>query len=351
MKNKREFVLISSITIIVVCIIGVALYFLVRANASYIWVMDKGTSLNETYLVKMCSNGTKILKVQFGQSGAIGIDQRSGSVWAPELNDRGGINVDQVVKIDAYGNIIRRYRGYRTSVIAVDPNNGSVWVGLPNEGQVVKLNSNGEIVLRVEGFSFPASIAVDPRDSSIWVADGQPTPSLVHLAANGIELFSVKTVGFFSNAPHQIAVDPLNGDVWYTGFHMESVYKLSSTGRPLATIGVFDRPVSVSIHPSDGGVWVADYSLETSGSVVRLDSDAKTIRRVVLDNPPHIAAVNPVDGTLWVGTDGAMLKLSDDGEILKKITGFTIPKSIAFIRSEDDIMAKIVYFITCLGYP
>jgi streptogramin lyase len=349
MGYKRKIIIVSILIIIFLSILSVALYMLFNAPESFTWVTNSGT-FDEARLVKMCPNGTKILQVPFGQVGAIGVDQQNGSVWTPELNDKERINVDQVVKLDAEGNIINRYPGYRTSVLAVDPNNGNVWVGLPNEGQVVKLNINGEKTLQVEGFSSPSSIAIDPRDSSLWVADSQPTSSLVHLDMNGVELFRINTTGFFSQSPHQVVVDPLDGDVWYTGFHTANVYKLSSTGDLLATIEGFDRPVSVSIHPSDGGVWVADYSVETPGAVVRLSPEGEIIRKVVLDNPPNVVAVNPYDGTLWVGTDGVMYKLSDEGEILEIVSGFTIPMSIVFVQTDDNILTRIGLFITCQGY-
>jgi DNA-binding beta-propeller fold protein YncE len=348
MKTKRKCVAIS-ILILAVCLIGIVLLFLIRTPASYIWVMDAGMLLNETHLVKMCPNGTRIIQVQFGQSGAIGVDPRSGSIWAPELNDMERANFDQVVNVDADGNIINRYQGYRTGVIAVDPNDGSVWVGLPNERQIMRLDSNGKRILQMAGFPAPASIAVDPRDSSVWIADST-SKTVVHLTANGVELSRTKTTGFFSDAPHQIAVDPRNGDVWYTGFHTGNVYKLSSGGHLLAKIGSFDRPVSVSVNPSDGSVWVADYSVEKSGEVVKLDSDGRTILRVILDNPPHIVGVNPFDGTVWVGIDGAMLKLSDEGKTLKTVAGFTSPHSIAFVESADDLVARLRFARICYGH-
>lgn len=350
MKTKRKRVAISILVILTACLVGIVLLFLMRISVSYIWVMDAGVFLNETHLVKMCPNGTKIVQVQFGQSGAIGVDPRYGSIWAPELNDIGRVNFDQIVNLDADGNIINRYQGYRTGVIAVDPNDGSVWIGLPNEHQVVKIDSNGNRTLQIAGFPAPASIAVDPRNSSAWIADYSPPSRMVHLTANGVELFRTKTTGFFSNAPHQIAVDPRNGDVWYTGFLAGNVYKLSSSGHLLAEISGFDRPVSVSINPSDGSAWVADFSTEKPGGVVKLDSDGRIARRVILDNPPHIVGVNPFDGTVWVGIDGAMLKLSDEGEIMETVAGFTGPHSIAFVESADDLITRLRFARNCYGY-
>ena len=330
---------ILAIIILAVLITSMALLSLSSMPASYVWVMDKGARLNQTYLVKMCSSGKRILEVPFEWSTVLGVDQRDGSVWAPESN-----GVDQIVHIDANGKILNRYIGYRTHVIAFDSNSGSLWVG---SGPIVKLNSNGES-LRNTGFFYAQSIAVDPRDGSIWIADGYPNGDLVHLNANGIELLRINADGgFYTDDPHQVVVDPVDGDVWYgNGI---KIRKRTSTGRLLATIGGFNEPVSVSINPANGDVWVADYSIGTSWAVVRLDSDGKLIQRISLDQPPHIAMFNPYDGTVWVGVDGALLKLSEKGQVLGTLTGFTTPASIGFMQIPDNLMAKLQYFITCMS--
>lgn len=347
MNTNTKRVGISVLVILAACFVGAFLLFLNKTNASYIWILDQGKLLDQTYLIKMCPNGTRIINLQFGQSGAIGIDPRGGSIWAPELNDRESVNIDQVVQVSADGTIVDRYQGYRTGVLAVDPNDGSVWIGLPNENQIEKLNSTGERLLQIAGFPSPASIVVDPRDSSVWVADYGPPGTVVHLASDGAELYRTDTPGFFSNARHQIAVDPRNGDIWYTGFHSGYVYKRSSAGDFLTMVSGFDRPVSVSIHPVDGSVWVADYSVESSGAVVRLESDGRVAQRIILDAPPNVVGINPFSGSVWVGIDGAVLELSDEGEILQTFQGFTGPHSIAFVASVGSLEARLRLVRTC----
>ena len=45
--------------------------------------------------------------------------------------------------------------------LAADPSDGGVWVADTQAGRVVKLNSDGEIVLTVEGMSLPSVIAIN----------------------------------------------------------------------------------------------------------------------------------------------------------------------------------------------
>lgn len=342
MKHKNAVLLIISITILGLLLIII----LMRTPGSYIWVIDEGNALNQTYLVKLCPNGAEKVRLRFGQSGAIGVDPRDGTVWAPELNDVEEVIYDQIVHVDAHGRVMQRVEGYRTSILAVDPIEGDVWIALPNEAQLVKLAPSGAPVLQVPGSDGPAAIAVDPRDNSIWVAY-YGAQTLTHLSSQGAVLFVTTTPGYFSNAPHQIAVDPRNGDVWYVGAHDGSIYKRSSLGELLVHTSGFDRPVSVAINPYDGSIWVADFSVKTAGATVKLGANGTRITTRVLDSPPHVVGFNPSDRTVWVGIDGALVKLSDKGETLAVITGFTKPNSLAFYSITDNLSTKLDYIWSC----
>ena len=353
MRNKSGPMIIAFVVILVI-LIGLFLVLL-RAPFSYIWVMDQGKNLNEDFVIKMCPDGTRLVEIQFGSTDAIGADPNTGNIWTTELMDKGDVNRDQVVKIDQDGNILDRYPGYRTYIFAVDPRDGSVWVGLVNENLVVKLNPEGELVLEVAGFQAPRSIAVNPEDGSIWVADNGRNNHLVHLSAEGVELFRTQTGGFFSASPHQVAVDPHSGNVWYAGSFDESVYLRSAEGEMLAEIGGFDSPVAISVSPRDGSSWVADYSRDQSGAVVKLDSSGNVLLKEVLDKPPRSIGFNAFDETVWVGIDGAAVKLSSEGKIIQYLSGFTLPYSFAFVEIYT-LPAKLDYLSTCIlktrgGFP
>jgi DNA-binding beta-propeller fold protein YncE len=343
-KPKDRLILFAALAVLLALSF---LLFLRFMPASYAWVMDRGERLNEDYLVKMCPNGVKLIMIQFGQSGAIGADPNTGNIWAPELNDRGYINENQILKYDAEGNLLARYQGYRSSVIAVDPNDGSVWVGLVNENQVVRLDSEGEPILVLSGFQAPRSIAVDQSDNSIWVADDGRNDKLVHLSVEGADLFRTPTEGFFSDCPHQIAVDPHTRNVWYSGSFIESVFLLSNDGELLAEISGFDSPVAIAVSPHDSSAWVADFSIDQTGAVVKLDSSGQLLLRKVLEKPPRSIAVDPFGKTVWVGIEGALVILSPQGDISETFSDFNMPYSFAFVEIPNTFSAKVDYLRSC----
>ena len=61
------------------------------------------------------------------------------------------------------------------------------------------------------------------------------------------------------------------------------------------------------------------------------------------DLPAHArsAAVNPFDGTLWVGVDGELIRYDDEGRIKARWSGFRHPASIAFAASGIDLRTDL----------
>lgn len=336
-----------SLLIFILGLLCIAALYLIGKPASYVWVMDRGDLKNEFYLVKMCPNGKPLFRIQFGQSEAIGFDPRANIVWATEMGDVDNIHYDQVVKVDSQGNVIDRFQGYRSLILAVDPNDESVWVSTWNTMEqralLTKIASNGKFIRQVEGFYLIYSIALDPRDGSIWAADGG-NRTLTHISTNGEKLFEMPYVSFFSASPHQIAVDPNNGNVWFTAG--ETVYKLSPDGQILAKRDGFNSPVAIAIDPVTENAWVADFGtpgeeFAESGAVSKLDPYGDILLTLDVHSRAYMVGINPFDGTLWAGIDEKLIRYDENGNILGSQPGFNKPQSIIFAKSKNDLSTEI----------
>ena len=196
--------------------------------------------------------------------------------------------------------------------------------------------------------AFPrtGSIAVDPRDGDIWVAEYHPA-RLVHVSYDGVVLFEIPTAIFYSNMPHQVAVDPRDGSLWFVGDR--AVYKLNELGQSLINVEGFLEPVAVAVDPRDSSVWVASYEKGMSGQVARLSPTGEILVRIPLEERAHAVGINPFDGTVWVGLDRAILRLSKAGEVLSKQYGFTAPMSIAFYRGGNGLSSRFECIVQTLG--
>jgi DNA-binding beta-propeller fold protein YncE len=314
--------------------------------ASYVWVMDLGQNLDQTRLIKMCTNGKHLWEMPFGQSGAIGYDPNENVIWAPELNDKDHIYYDQLVKINTEGNAIDRIQGYRSSVLAVDPNNGNIWTtrsaGSLGYSGIVKLAPNGKWLLgKVISPSWLIyTLGLNSHDGSIWIGGNR---KLVHLSQDGEILYETEGVHFFSNGPHQIAVDPRNGEVWYTaGLILDKIVKMSSDGKILFTIDADQRgPIAIAIHPLDGNVWVANYNQRGTGSIRKISQGGEILFDIQTPQHAYSVGINPYDGIIWVGIESGIILLDQNGNLIDVLTGFNQPISFAFGQSKNQLEAII----------
>lgn len=279
---------------------------------TFLWVIDGGETRGDYYLIKMTADGRELWRTQFEQASDLGIDLRDGGVWTNQQI------VDQnfesrLVKLDGDGTIVRQVQGYESGLFAVDPNDGSLWISLISIGDLVKLNEEGVVTARISGLGQPYALAVDSRDSSLWFVDGTRR-KIIKFDHTGEQLVILDTIGFFSDSPQQIAINPGDGSVWHGG--LENVFKLSAAGDILAQVSGFDSPIAVAIDANDGTVWVSDFSTTGSGAIVKLDPNGNELFRTDLGSPPLGVAAHPEDGSVWVAIEDGLIKLSPDGFVL-----------------------------------
>ena len=159
-----------------------------------------------------------------------------------------------------------------------------------------------------------------------WAADYY---NVIRISANGE---ATQVPGF--SEPLSLSIDPTDGSVWVADTAMVRVRKLSASGQDLLTLdGTSDPPAfvtnprSVAVDPGDGSCWVA-----TLYSVLKFSSDGKQLAKIEGFNEP-IVAVNPLNSDCWVAdsSNARLVRLSAAGQQLaeKKIQGVTQPKSIS----------------------
>jgi len=143
---------------------------------------------------------------------------------------------------------------------------------------------------------------------------------------------AIKIAGF--SQPLSVSINPGDGSVWVADTDAIRVKKLSSTGKVLLTIdkGFSTNPASVAVDPKDGSCWVADTT-----TLFKFSSEGKQISTKEGFNEPTLI-VNPKNSELWIAdsNNSRVVKMSSDGSQLGvfKIDGIGQPKSIS-INSED----------------
>ena len=143
---------------------------------------------------------------------------------------------------------------------------------------------------------------------------------------------ATKIAGF--SQPLSISINPNDGSVWVADTDAIRVKKLSATGKTLLTIdkGFSTQPISVAVDPKDGSCWTA-----TTTTMFKFSSEGKKIMAKEGFNEPMLM-VNPKNSELWIAdsNNARIVKMSSDGNQLGVFTidGISQPKSIS-INPED----------------
>jgi hypothetical protein len=127
--------------------------------------------------------------------------------------------------------------------------------------------------------------------------------------------------------PYGVSVNPTDGSCWVADYFHNQVVHLAQNGTELWRGGSLNHPVAVSVNPSDGSCWVAD---EWNGQIVHLAQDGAELSRSGGVQYPFSVSVNPTDGSCWVAdTYGTVVHLRQDGTELWRGTGFSYPQSVS----------------------
>jgi len=143
------------------------------------------------------------------------------------------------------------------------------------------------------------------------------------ISGNKVSRFS----GF--SQPLSMSINPKDGSVWVADTDAIRIKKLSSAGKELITIdkGFTSQPISVAVDPKDGSCWAA-----TESDLFKFSADGKQIMTKAGFNEPFLM-VNPANIECWIADSNKarIVRLSSDGTQLGvyAIEGITQPKSIS----------------------
>jgi len=228
--------------------------------------------------------------------------------------------------------------------LGVDTADGSCWVVPDLDGQLARYSLRGEqmVTASVIPLTNPSMIGVNPVDETVWVSDGGAGQA-IQFAPDGTELQRIQVEDQFPYCAGPYGVlDPTDGSLLLARHRYSQVVRLSSTGEELWHLGDYVNLASVSVDPSDGSCWVAsagycsspsytDSRTHAGASVAKVAESGLELLRFTAVSSPAAVAVNPTDGSCWVGDVdlGQIIHLSADGAELWRGGGVTTPFSLS----------------------
>lgn len=194
--------------------------------------------------------------------------------------------------------------------ISINPADGTVWIaGLDG---VRKVSADGKTVLaEVIPPDGPGnqdagrfSVAVNPKDGSCWIADGKGP--IARYDANGNK---VATAPKMIEPKGGMSVD-YQGNVWVADTQNNTLVRLSPDGQELVKIPDIKAPVSPSVNPKDGSVWVAS----NNNLLLRITPTGAIDKTYEVGMAIVAVSYSPADGEIWIAD---MLGATFSGEVSK----------------------------------
>lgn len=241
-------------------------YAIVNPKDGTLWVSDAAAGA----IFKFNFDGSEPVQIKFTDTHkprSISIDPTDGSAWVG--TDAG------VFKVSADGKQKQQVATTADEAyVSVNTTDGSCWIidSKTGAGKVMKYSKTGQKLLDAsltKALTEPKYVAVNSATGDVWVADSQDG-ILVKLNANGQELLRTTDVGM----PVSPSVNYKTGDLWVADAKNFQVVKLSANGKVSAAVPGFTFPASVSVNSKTGEVWVAD---QFANSVTKLSGNGQPV--------------------------------------------------------------------------
>ncbi|MBN1621065.1 MAG: hypothetical protein JW871_00555 [Endomicrobiales bacterium] len=278
------------------------------------WVADNGNNR----VVKFSPDGVELLSVPgIMDVLQVCVNPTDNSCWANNIAPGASI-----VKIASNGEILVNVPGFDLPSIAIDLSDGGCWVADYGTDDILKLDAQGNEIFRHEMSINAASMCVNPLDGTCWVAD-ENTNTVIKFNPDGTECFRAE--GF--SWPRSISLDLRDGSCWICDYNHDQVVKLADYGTEILRVDI-DTPYTLAVNYMDGTCWVAD---RANSEVVKLNSDGEELLRIPGMNYIRAISVNPDNGNIWVTSrvDNQIIKLTSDGVELARGSGLNDPRGVS----------------------
>lgn len=191
----------------------------------------------------------------------ISVNAADGTVWVACMDGVRKISADaksilaEVIPPDGPANL----EAGRFSVV-VNSKDGSCWIA-DGKGPIARYDANANKLADAPPMNEPkGGMSVDYQ-SNVWIADTQ-NHSLVRLSPDGKQLVKLELQG-----PVSPSVNPKDGSVWVAS-NNNLLLKISATGVTEKTYEVGMAIVAVSYSPAEEAIWIADLLGATFGGEV-----------------------------------------------------------------------------------
>ena len=184
-------------------------------------------------------------------------------------------------------------------------------------GPLVKFVPAEKDIVPIDGFKHPLALGLSLKDESLWVLEREG--ELMHLDSSGNVLARFNGLP----QPHTLDVSPLDSSVWVG--YANTLIKFSQTGEKLAQLSTDSPILSISADLRDGGCWTA---MKEENFMIKFSATGKELFRVQFQNLKAISTT-PAFGGCWVVDGAQVVFVTADGVKSDVVLGYEEITSIS----------------------
>ncbi|MDZ7262750.1 MAG: hypothetical protein ONB05_11685, partial [candidate division KSB1 bacterium] len=208
-------------------------------RTSSLWVADKSAQR----VVKLDSSGSELFAIAGLKTPiSLSLDKRTGDCWVADLSQK------SLTKISSSGTFTMTvpYPLLSPQSLSVDSKDGSCWVA--DSSQVLKFTSGGQLLVGpILGFNFAYRIQANSATGECWVLDignWYNQSKVIRLSSQGQILLNKKGFSF----PQALSVSLYDGSCLVADTYNDRVVKISLTGNVISELGGFSLPSDVAVE-------------------------------------------------------------------------------------------------------
>ena len=220
------------------------------------------------------------------------------------------------------------------SDVQVNPVNGIVWIAVSASDVVIRYDPAAGAFVQSPAIKSPTAISINPVDGTVWIGalDG-----VRRLSADGKTVLAsvIPPDGPANQDPGRfnVVVNPKDGSCWIAD-GKGPIGRYDANGTQLATGPSMEEPKGGMSVDYQGNVWIADTN---NDSLVRLSPDGNELIKLSIKAPVS-PSVNPKDGSVWVASDNhLLLKITAAGATEKTYEVGMAITAVSFSPAENEI--------------
>ena len=276
-------------------------------GAELAWIADRSTGL--VWKISSDARSAHFAQGRFPDLADIAIDESDRSCWVSDRYFAGLYRIDSDGELSTFAALIEE-----PGELEIDPESRIGWLTDRANSRVVwfSLDAADSLEVEVVDASFASPVALAAQPGGCWIADQSQGRVIFYQTDGGRQ---VEIGGL--EGPMQLAAGA-SEEVWLLIDEGRGLLRLDRSGEILVVDLPFATALSISVDRKTGACWaMGEQDIAVFSALGSLEQHWTEV-----SGGTHLF-YDPVHRRVWISTGDALWKLTDQGEALARLDGFS----------------------------